>query len=596
MARASRTPANAECDKRATLAASRVDREAPRDIEDLGRLRELLVFGQGLAAWAAQFDPKSHATLLAAGAAGVHGIDALLSFIDDKILRLAPHVAHGAGGRAGDGGGDAGATTAGGEQRGREDAVKGGEWLDARRQLFMTLNTFRFLREHVAGNLRMEPDLSYPDEQSPESVPWGWTWEPADEATAVVAKAWFSHFPHHHILRRGIADAQRVHDKIARHGRDEVRRLIVRMRAEICDEGFPRVRAAIDTLPPGKKKADAENALKNLRRATLALAKLVPEPVPGDPTPFGRPHQEFFAVSLIKKFVNAGRGYIKHCVPLVEKRKGSLQARRKKVGRWFAVVAQYAFLASSNGLFRRFAELVAAVDVFSRYLREDVARLLDAPSASLKAGEEELQSIVRQMNALVVEPKVLRRWQEAFEGEAGKKGASYYGKVIGIIVDSEGKQTTPWGRGDVLPALSRAGLITAKARRKKIDAVTDACFLMQQIGLAVQFPFDYMLGEGSPPQKRKPKGTSLYAHDGLPWIVNPLGTVLATSEVAASGKRMRAARGGQRATRGESAATGRRPTLKKVVKRSRSTSAKPNRPKAPRPASLPKAAKKWPRA
>lgn len=596
MARASRTPANAECDKQATLPASRVDREAPRDIEDLGRLRALFVFGQGLAAWAAQFDPRSHATLLAAGAVGVHGIDALLGFIDDNMLRYAPYASRHADERLPTPsdheakGARASARTSGNEK------AMATAWGEAQRQLFRTLNTFRFLREHVAGNLRMEPDLSYPDEQSPESVPWGWTWEPADEDTAVVALAWFSHFPKHDLLRRGMDDAQRTHDKVAHHGRREVLHLVERMRSEQCDEGFPSIRAAIDSLPHGNKKSSAKAALKKVERMTQVLSDLVPEPVPGDPTPFGRPHQEFFAASLIEKFVDAGRGYIKHCVPLVEKRKGSLQARRKKVGRWFAVVAQYAFLASSNGLFRRFAELVAAVDVFSRYLREDVARLLDAPSASLKAGEEELQSIVRQMNALVVEPKVLRRWQEAFEGEACKKGASYYGKVIGIIVDSEGKQTTPWGRGDVLPALSRAGLITAKARRKKIDAVTDACVLMQQSGLAVQFPFDYMLGEGSPPPKRKPKGTSLYAHDGLPWIVNPLGTVLATSEVAASGKRMRASRGGRRATRGESAATGRRTTLRKVVKRSRSTSAKPNTPKAPRPASQPKAAKKWPRA
>ena len=594
MARASRIPANAKTDKRAALTASRIDRDAWRNIKDVGRLRDLLLFGQGLAAWAAQFDPKSYATLLAAGAVGVHGIDRLLLFIDDTLLRLAPYTDRDKGTEPNDSRGDT---------RGAEDASGGGgseksvptsERRNAKWKLRSTLNTFRFLREHVAGHLRDEPELRYPYDESPDSVPWSWTWEPADEETAIVAQAWFSQFPNHELLRPGVAEAQRIHDRIARHGRDELRRLIEQMREANCDEGFPSIRAALATLPPGKKRADAEAALKTFTRATLALAKAVPDPAPGDPTPFGRSHQEFFVVGLIEKFVVAGRKYVEQCLPLIEKKRGSLQARRKKVARRFAIVAQYAFLASSNGRFRRFAELVAAVEVFSLRLQEDVGGLLGAISAKRRASDEQLQEVVQNMNAMVVERQVLKRWQDAFTSAASKRGATYYGDVIGVIVRSEKTQGTPWERGDVLPALSRAGLVTAKAQRKKMDTVTDLCFAMQQVGLAVQVPFEYLLGEADSPPVRKGKSQSALAHDGLPWLVNPLGAVLAEPGAAKAvgvqpeEPQMKATPAlGSTATRGTTS----KGSSRKQVRKSKSAKRQP-----PGKRLLPKAAKKWPRA
>lgn len=596
MARASRTPANAACDRLEALAATKVDRDAARDIKDRGRLCDLRFLGQGLAAWAAQFDPNSYATLLAAGAVGPHGLDAVLGFIDDKLRLLAPYEDSRAGQRPEDSRGDAGDSTTGSARGGGEANPPSSEWLDAQWQLCRTLNTFRFQREHVAGDFRMEPDLAYPYDESPDSVPWYPMWEPADEATAVVAQAWFRQFPDHELLRRGLADAQRVHDKIARHGRDEVRRLIVQMRAVSCDEGFPRVRAAIATLPPGKKKADAENALKGMRRATLALGKLVTKPVPGDPTPFGRPHQEFFAVSLIEKFVDAGRAYNKHCVPLIEKRRGSRQKRRDKVARWFAVVAQYAFLASSNGRFRRFAELVAAVEVFSVRLQEDVTRLLDAISARQRASDEQILNIVQEMNAKVVEPQVVKRWQAALEREGSNKEASFYGKMIKVIVESENRQVTPWERGDVLPALCQAGLITAKGQRK-IDSVTNACFLMQHAGLAVQVPFGFFLGDANAPPSRKGQSEPAIAHDGEKWIVNPLGAVLADLRPADASKPA-GVQSGKRQPKLKVAdvSAPRGGAAKNLEKRKPGGIAKPKQPRPPSKRSLPKAAKKWPRA
>lgn len=596
MARASRIPANSACDRRASLAASRADRESPRAIEDDARLRELLNFGQALAAWAAQFDPRSPATLLAAGATGPHGIDALLAFIDDTLLRSAPYAARHAGGRplaAGDH--EAEGARASVRTSGNENATATA-WAERRQQLFRTLNTFRFLREHVAGNLRTEPELSYPYDESPDDVPWSWTWEPADDETTVVAQSWFSQFLKHGILQRGVADAQRIHDRVARHGRLELFHLVERMQSDECEEGFPRMRARLGMMQTGKKKARAKAALRKFERLTLALKDLIPEPASGDPQPFGRPHQEFLAVPLTDQVVAAGRDYIAACLPLLGQAKGSLQARRKKVSRWLSVVTQYVFLASSNGRFRRFAELVAAVDVFARYLQEDVAELLDATSAGERPGGDELQAMVHRMNLMVVEPQVLSRWAAACERAGGRGGAPFYGKCISAIVDSEGRQAKPWGRGDVLPALSRAGLVTAKAQRKKIDAVTDVCVVMQQVGLAIQVPFDHLLAEGSPPPTRKRKGHMVFPHDGLPWIVNPLGTALIQPVATHTDTvpRGRAKRRPKAMT--VDGAPVPRGTESETTKQRRGAEPKPVKRQATRERSLPKAAKKWPRA
>lgn len=598
---ARRPPVKLVPDLAAARKRAREETGAPRDIEDVAHLRELLKFAQGLAAWFKQFDVASPATWLAAGAVGHHGIDAVMLFIENTLLRLAPYTD--------DSGGRRGAAVAHGavppsdalplSASGPEESGAGGtaarDWARAKRQLTKTLNYFRYLRERVAGNLRQEPDWKYPYGELLDDAPWYWTWEPADDETDAVAEFWFKQFRKRGLLQRPLAELQRNHDRIASLGCQEMLRLVERLRDERCDEGFPRVRARVDAMPTGPKKTRARAVLRKFEWRAASLREAIPEPDPGDPTPFGKPYQEFFATNLIERFVGAGRAYIEVCLPLLTKDRGSLQGRRKKVARWIAVVAQYAFMASGNGLFARFAELIAAVDVLSDYLQEDVAALLDSKSAKLRAGEDEVRSIVNQMNAMVVEPKVLTRWRAGLDRAGAKKDATYYGSVIGTIVDSEGKQTTPWSRGDVLPALRRAGLITAKAPRKKVDAVTDACCLMQQVGLAVQLPLDHLLKAGDPPPKRKGNAVDLVAHDGLPWIVNPLGAALAQVGSAVTTKKARES-GKLEQLRTVSSTPTPRSTTRKVTRHKRGAAKKPRKLELPRERSLPKAAKKWPRA
>jgi hypothetical protein len=581
---------DAPIDRDAVLSASRAVTESPRDVEALDRLRELLAFGQGLSAWVSQFDVSGPATLLASAAIGHRGIDAVLLYIEDTLARLAPHKDHGTG-TVGT------ATLAHPEPPGASSeiatapgGVSANAWQQAQKQLCKTINTFRFVREHVGGNLRSEPDIAYPNEPFPDDVPWRDAWEPADEETAVVALTRFARIKRHRLRDRDAATAQRVHDRIATVARDFVRAFVLKMQAENSGGGLPRIQKLVDQLRPGSRKANAKMALRKLSLLMPAILQLVPTETPGEPTPFGKPFQEFFAAELVERFIEAGREYAQTCLPLLESRKGSLQAARKKLLRQFAVVAQYAYVASGNGWYGRFAELLAAVDVFADALQKDTEALLDAPSVNQQAEADSIQTIVRVLNVRIVEPRVADLWRATLGNRAG-----FCGKLIELVVNSEGGQAKPWSRGDVVPTLSRAGLITAKGKngRGKAGSVTDACMLMQQVGLAVQVPLDYLLSESGSLPKRKKKDDALFSPDGLPWLVNPLGAVLAEEAMnkeAGQPRKDRKSRVKQR-----DAVI---PMPQRAGKKSAKKACKKASKKAARKDRLPvtKAAKKWPRA
>jgi hypothetical protein len=248
-----------------------------------------------------------------------------------------------------------------------------------------------------------------------------------------------------------------------------------------------------------------------------------------------------------------------------------------------AVVAQYGFLASSNGRLFRYLELVDAIGTYAYHLRQDAAALLDGPSIMTIDGSQET-AVVRELNRRVVEPQVLAHKLKVLGKDAPRLGA-----MITAIVTDEPLQEKPWDRGDKVRVLSEARLIAAHGgeKRSKLDAVTTALVRLQQVGLAAQVPFDYLLSKQDALPKRRRRDATVFAHDGLPWIVSPLGAVL-TQYAAVKPKRGRGGR--RRATKVKEATAG-RITAKTATKQKSRTSAKPHRTSA-----LPKAAKKWPRA
>ncbi len=575
-ARPGRRPATSE-----VIESLYAEIDAARDIEDEARLRDLLKFGQGIAAWVAQFDVNSPATLLAAGAVGHLGIARFMEFIDAELGRLAPLVP----------------SSCMPQSHGKNKKVT--EWQEAKQRLSETLNYFQFLREAVAGSFRVEPEIAYPCNQSLDRVTWTEVWEPGGEEASLLAELRFPGVRKHAFMRRRLDKAQRNHNQIVKAGGDRARALIADMSGDQRDVGFAEIRERIAALPLDANRSRLTRTLNLCERRTRALLELVPEAIPGDPTPYGKPFQEFFAASVIDRFIKAGRVYAEECLPLLGLPRGSLQDRRKRLLRRFAIVAQYAFLASGNGLFGRFAEVVAAIDVFSQHLQSDVKALLDAVSAKSQANKREVQEMVRDLNRLIIEPKVLKRWRAAPDEKAKDRDSIYYGRFIAEIVKSVQGQSGAWDRKDVAPALARARLITAKGKagRGQVQAVTDACVVMQRVGLAVQLPFNRLVGNGKPSSRAQLHELTPMDGENTPWIVNPLGAVLAVERQTTAGRQRRSRHGKSRHRRAGSQETaGPRGVVPGSTNQKRGVKPGVVKPKAPRKRLRPKVAKKKTRA
>ena len=574
-------------DKKGAIENARPDLEAPRGIHDANLLRELVLFANGLRTWAAQFDASSPATLLAANMISHRSIDACMSYIGDALIRLDPFVSTDSAAPHGEQQQPrhTGDTTTDG-QTPLESAATA-ERREKEQNLIKTLNYFHLLQEHVAGHLRSVPDIPYPYDDIPDKVEMYESWEPSDDETAYVVRNRYPPMANDRYMTRSRSDVQRTHDRLAVLGRHCVEDFIERMASGELAEGFTRMRETVAAAPSGARNAKAKKSLKQFEILTRRLRDLVPDELPGDPTPFGKPHQEFFAANLIEKFITAGRAYMEDCLPLLGLPRGSLQKKREAVLRRIAVVAQYAFLASSNGLYPRFAQLLAAVEEYARHLQEDASSLLDAPIASA-VNVAHSEEVIRDLNRLSVEPRVLGRLR-AMLGDATRR----IGKIIAAIVTDDPVQATPWDRGDKVPLLSKAGLIAAKSKlkvnRSKLDALTTDLVRMQQVGLAVQVPLDYLLSENKSLPKRKTKDDARFASAGLPWIVNPLGALLADVVMKEEGTRKRRLRKNRPKPRDT--------TIAMPPTAGRNKSKKPSKKATPK-GRLPgtKAAKKWPRA
>jgi len=112
---------------------------------------------------------------------------------------------------------------------------------------------------------------------------------------------------------------------------------------------------------------------------------------------------------------------------------------------------------------------------------------------------------------------------------------------------------------------------------------------MQSVGLAVQVPLEHLLIEGSPSPKRKGQADARVAHDGLPWIVNPLGAVLADVSTKTEVGRKRRARRSRANQSVPLISFSPRTNAMKPTKSGKKVAAKSRLPTA-------KAAKKWPHA
>lgn len=489
-------------DGRAALAAASRAIDAPRKLDDADQLAGLLQFAEGVLAWVNQFKTLSPATAVTASAISHRGVDDALDLIEETLRRHAPYV--------------------GGPPRSHKTHLpqrEVSERRDAQRQLTKTLNYFDFLRASMNGLRQYVPDHEYPYDALPENVQWQEGWEPADDETEHLANAWFRPGSQRGALGGHDDAVQRIHDRIGTVAREAV----IAFTADMVDGnrcvGFRAVRSAVDE----KHNARAKAACRRLEKLTAQVHELVVTvPEQGAPLPFGKPHQEFITSAIVARFVDAGQAYAEHCVSVLPLTRSARQMERKAFLRRLSVVSQYAHLAGGNGRYPHFLAVLEGLGAFAKALRDDVVALLPRLKTTQR-DEACIQGIVRQLNRQIIEPGVFKRWRQVL-GKAARR----MGRIIDAIITDSPLQDPPWTPGDMVTVLRRRGLLkrAGKKRDAKSEEIREALFNMQQLGLAIQAPWDYIYGrKPRVPVRRGQKGV-VFEHKGLPWLVNPLGAVL----------------------------------------------------------------------
>jgi hypothetical protein len=521
MGSAKRRRHGAVIDKQAALAIGRLTGAAMRRLDDPVSLHALLHLAEGVLAWISLFEPLSPATVVAAGSIGHRGIDEVLGFIDEGLQKHAPHV------------GKSGKSPAANPEKPLPTAKNEAAQQEAVRELSKTLNYYDFLRASLNGHRQYVPDHEYPYEHLPENTTWQETWEPADEETEYLVEVRFRGGARSPILKERLQDIQKFHDRIGHVSREVVQRFAEDMASGEYPASFSEVRSALLANPNAQAKA----ACRRLELLTQQIHGMVVTPSQGKTAlPFGVPHQEFFVAGLVAKFVDVGQRYADEGLAVVGRNRSDRQSVRKGFLRRIGNVAQYAHLASGNGRYVRFLDVLDRIGGFAESLREDVLSLLPAPVPIVPAT---VTGIVNELNRRLVDPDILTNWRKVLGPETARIGG-----IIEAIVTDDPLQARPWTPGDHVLTLGKRGLLRRRGKKRdaKSEEVRDALFAMQHVGLAIQAPWEYVVGRAASLPSRTSKDGARFEQDCLPWIVNPLGSVLVSNGSAGGSVATRASR------------------------------------------------------
>jgi hypothetical protein len=172
---------------------------------------------------------------------------------------------------------------------------------------------------------------------------------------------------------------------------------------------------------------------------------------------------------------------------------------------------------SGNEAQLRFIKTVLCLNLIGGEIMELLVKL-DRECAKREAQpSEEVTALVREFSRLVVDDAVERKWRSQLEGQAKRAGMA-----IRAITEREGGQERPWKQGDKRSLLLSAGVLAGDKKRTPAKQFESLFYAMQQVGLAVQIPWDFLDGKKL---ARKHNGKKLHA--GEYWLINPLGSVLA---------------------------------------------------------------------
>ena len=205
------------------------------------------------------------------------------------------------------------------------------------------------------------------------------------------------------------------------------------------------------------------------------------------------------------------------CAKLATTVRVTRQSKKEILRRHVACIKQYADLMTGNDAPLTFMKTVLCLNLIGGEITVLLVKL-DRECAKREAQpSEEVTAMVREFSRLVVDDAVERKWRSQLEGQAKRTGVA-----IRAITEREGGQERPWKQGDKRSLLLSAGVLAGDKKRTPAKQFESLFYAMQQVGLAVQIPWDFLDGKKL---ARKHNGKKLHA--GEYWLINPLGSVLA---------------------------------------------------------------------
>jgi hypothetical protein len=205
------------------------------------------------------------------------------------------------------------------------------------------------------------------------------------------------------------------------------------------------------------------------------------------------------------------------CAKLATTKRETRQAKKELLRRHVACIKQYSDLMSGNDAPLKFMKTALCLNLIGGEITALLVKLDRECAKRAAEPDEEVTSLVREFSRLVVDDAVKRKWRSQLEGHA--EGA---GVAIRAITEEDGGQAKPWKQGNKRALLLEAGVLTGDKSRTPAKQFESLFYAMQQVGLAVQIPWNFLDGKML---ARKHSGKKLHA--GENWRVNPLGAVLA---------------------------------------------------------------------
>jgi hypothetical protein len=193
------------------------------------------------------------------------------------------------------------------------------------------------------------------------------------------------------------------------------------------------------------------------------------------------------------------------------------QSKGKMLQRHIANVVQYAILADGNAERPLVGQAVRCLHLLACRIRNGIKAVAPGAAAKAKTLDASHAKEVMQLHRELLDPATLAKWQEGLGADA-----AVCGRVIRAL-DRDGGQPKPWFLRDKREAVERAKILTRSSHRGRSEQFAGLLIRMQEVGLAVEVPWGYILGT----DKHLPRlANGEIDYTSRQWLVNPLGVLL----------------------------------------------------------------------